>query len=163
MCSDVSICCLLKRRYATSSAGQEEKDFAKDKEPYLRSGSSEKNKLLQLHKREQNAIRIPGEASRRPFQGDYKRYPLIGLGQTTRSTGGLTCEKALCRLFRWTGKRDFAKDKEPHLRCGSSGNSEILIFIESKRNLQTGCARRLMDDRPDILFLGQPQGMRPER
>ena len=163
MCSDVSICCLLKRRYAASSAGQEEKDFAKDKEPHLRCGSSGKNMPSQLHKREQNAIRIPGEASRRPFQGGYKRYPLIGLDQTTRSTGGLTCEKALCRPVPLDRKKDFAKDKEPHLRCGSSGNSEILIFIESKRNLQKGCARRLMDDRPDILFLGQPQGMRPER
>lgn len=33
-------------------------------------------------------------------------------------------------------KKDFAKGMEPHLRCGSSGNSEILIFIESKGNLQ---------------------------
>ena len=112
------------------------KDFAKDMEPHLRCGSSGKNMPSQLHKREQNAIRIPGEASRRPFQGGYKRYPLIGLGQTTCSTGGLTCEKALCRQFRWTEKRILQKtrshicDVAPvrrtcHRNCTSANRTQL--------------------------------------
>ena len=63
------------------------------------------------------------------FEGYHRSEALIGLGQTTRSTGGydLSAERRYRIPISTRGHEGkvFAKGMEPHRRCDSAGNSEI--------------------------------------